>query len=173
VNSLRSSFLPVEQLPDYVQLARRFFPNEDWANGVRRLKRLLVRWPEGIFAVRGGSELIGYICLWPLTATAARRIVAGMVRDNDLDGIHIPARVSRPHKNWICTAVAALPGELEIRRSVVRLLVGRLNEIANQHRPCVIFAHAVTEAGRRFCLRNGFQFDLTSPVPELCRMLTK
>ena len=142
----------------YKAIGKRFFPNEDWDAGVERVARLIQKWPDGLFGVWKADEIVGYIALWPLTADAAFGVESGVISDERIDADLLPSSFMVPHSHWICTTIAIDEPDKSVRRIIRQLLVNFMLESTRRNRPCEIYSHAVTAAGRRFCLRNGFVF---------------
>jgi len=156
-----------EELPLYEKLGRRLFPDADWKAGIKRVSRLLARWPDGLQTVWYDDQIVGYMGLWPLSAEAASNLESGKLTDNGIDADTMPHALQGRIQNWIMTVIAVAIQAEPLRREAIQSLLAFLDSVRRRNAPTRIYAHAKTADGHRFCARTGFHF-LFPHVPQLC-----
>jgi hypothetical protein len=159
--------LRANELPIYEALGRTIFPEADWESGIHRVKRMMALWPDGIWSVWENSSLQACMTLWPISELSASALESGTIDDEFIDANLFPEDLNAHIQSWIITAAWVLPAEPSIHRQAFQLLARRLTRHLGELAPVRVYAHALTEAGRKICLAMGFRFSFPM-VPLLC-----
>ncbi len=162
--------LKLSELPCYRTAGERFFPEEDWDSGLKRVERMLCRYPDGIIVFKEENEILGYATLWPITNEAARSLETGELLDCHIDEKVIPEDPKLISGNWIITAIGVIPEQKEKRREIILSLLNAIRSRLAPDKRHSVYAHAATESGERFLRRTGFEFSFPS-AEKLCRWM--
>jgi hypothetical protein len=160
--TLHTRHLAVQDLPAYREIGEHFFPTTDWNRGMERLRGMLAKWPQGIFAVFDEDAIVGYITLWPLQPSVVPGLEAGTVKDEAIDSNSLASEPLERHPYWLMSAVAVRPQAVPERRAIIQLLLRYFHDVVRDNAPCRVYAHTLTADGVRFCTRTGFRFIFPS-----------
>jgi hypothetical protein len=157
MSKIRIEPLNQEDLPQYIGIGRRFFPDADWAGAPERLGAMLRRWDQGILVNRGpAGEIRAYYTLWPITSKAYSSFLDGALKDEDMSVEQMPGEAAFKSHHWIMTAIAVEPKERDLRKSIILAILDDFRNRTERNLPSCVVAHAATDAGLRFLNRTGF-----------------
>ena len=152
--------LAAADLDEYVAVGSIMFPDEDWVFGRERVNGMLRQWPRGIFAVRDrAGEIVAYRTLWPLNARASVDLMEGVLTDDRIDAKALVGKgESLEGADWLMSSIAVRSRVTGSERACcIGMLLRDIDTTLSHHRGKRLFAHAATESGLKFLIRNGFE----------------
>lgn len=167
--------LKAVDLDEYVAVGSIMFPDEDWVLGKQRVNSMLRRWPRGIFAVRDkAGEIVAYRTLWPLNARASVDLMEGVLTDDRVDSKALVRKGESLDKvDWLMSAIAVRSRITGAERArCIGMLLGDIDTTLSHYRGKRLFAHAATESGLKFLIRNGFGFPFAMATDLGAREMT-
>jgi hypothetical protein len=128
------------------------------------IRRMYRKNPVMGVAVRSREEdcFVAFACAWPLSAAAAKRLMAGTMTENELEAAHIlPASSNRQARHLLVPVVAVRdPGTREGVKQNWALRAAFQDLICDVYfgdksRPITFVATGFSEVGRRLCGKLG------------------
>ena len=153
--------LNLADLCQYVAIGSIMFPTEDWLHGENRISGMLKKWPQGIYVIRDfKGEIVAYCTLWPLNELASVNLREGILRDDEIDASALVCQGERMENiDWLMGAIAVTASILGTDRArCIGLLLKNIDKIISRYHGRNLLAHAATESGLKFLVRNDFKF---------------
>ena len=156
VEALREAFISPIDLPLYRSAGEKLFPKANWDLGIKRYERLLALFPDGIWSMRIGNDIVAYMTLWPVKADFMEDFIAGRRNDDHFDESAIDLAAPEKVQAWYVTALAILSDVKELRGKMRRQMHLRLRQCLEKNSGAIAFAEIATPEGERFLRNQGF-----------------
>jgi len=153
--------LNLADLSEYVAIGSMMFPAEDWVLGKNRISGMLKKWPQGIFVLRDFKrEIVAYRTLWPLNERASVNLIEGILRDDEINASALVWKKERMKNiDWLMGAIAVRERVVgRDRARCIGMLLESIDEIISRYQGRRVLAHAATESGLKFLIKNDFEF---------------